>query len=112
MNRQRYITVPLDSEAMEAYDIGEENIENSLEWMLTEEEFDVLNGIGIFNQINSECNLIIDDFESEVIQGNNLEKAFKIICLLNENTPNSIIEKFKIFIQTALDKDTFIAFDF
>jgi hypothetical protein len=97
---------------MEAYDLGEENIENSLEWMLTEEEFNVLNSTEILNQINSECNLVIDDFEAEVVQGNDLEKAFKAICLVYEHTPNSILEKLKIFIQTALDKKAFIAFDF
>lgn len=112
MYRQRYITVPLDNEAMEAYDLGEENIQNCLEWMLTEEEFEVLNSMQIFNQINNECSLIIDDFESEVIQGKNLEKSYEIICLLYEHTPNTIIEKFKNFTQTALDKNTFIAFDF
>jgi len=112
MNRQRYITVPLDKEAIEAYDMGEEEIENSLQWVLIGEEFDVLNNSDVFKQINNECGVIIDDYESEIIQGNNLVKAYKIICLFNEQAPSSINEKLKIYIETALDKNTLIAFDF
>jgi len=112
MNRQRYITIPLDEEAIEAYDMGEEEIENSIQWILTEEEFDLLNNADVFKQINNECGVIIDDFESEIIQGNNLEKAYKIICLFYEDTPNSIIERLKNYIKTAFDRNTLIAFDF
>lgn len=112
MNRQRYITVPLDKEAMNLYDMGEEEIENSLQWILTEEEFDTLNNADFFKQINNICNVIIDDYESEIIQGNDLKKAYKIICLFYEQTPSSINEKLKTYIKTALDENTLIAFDF
>lgn len=112
MNRQRYITVPLDKEAMDLYDMGEEVIENSLQWLLAEEEFDTLNNADVFKQINNICDVIIDDYESETIQGNNLEKAYKIICLFYDENPSSINEKLKTYIKTALDENTLIAFDF
>lgn len=112
MIKQRYITVPLDMEAVQEYDMGKENIKNSLTWILTEEEFTKLKDANIFNQINDACSVLIDDYESEVIQGNDLESAYNIIRVFYDKESSSIYAKLKNYIESAINKKTLIAFDF
>jgi|GEM_PF-2860424 len=112
MNRQRYITVPLDKEAMHLYDMGEENIKDSLQWILTEKEFGILNDSSFFEKINNISDVLIDDYESEIIQGENLERAYEVVCLLCDVISNDTNEKLRVYIKTAIDRNTLIAFDF
>ena len=108
MDRQRYISVPKNKKAMEAYDLGEEMIE----WKLTESEFNILFNSGVFHQLNEECDVIIDDFESEIIDVDRLSTAEAVILKLQESVNNKEIEHLYNLILEAIKNETLIAFDF
>lgn len=75
IDRQRYISVPKNKKVMEAYDLGEERPEEMVQWKLQEREFNILYNKGIFYQLNEACDVIIDDFEFEVIDFEELNNA-------------------------------------
>ena len=112
MDRQRYISVPKNKEAMEAYDLGEERPEAMVEWKLTEDEFNILYNCGVFHQLNEECSVIIDDFESEVIDVKGLNTAEVVTLKLKDCVNNKEIERLYDLILEAIKNQTLIAFDF
>ena len=112
MDRQRYISVPKNKKAMEAYDLGEERPEEMIEWKLTESEFNILYNSGVFHQLNEECDVIIDDFESEIIDVDGLSTAEVVILKLQESVNNKEIEHLYNLILEAIKNETLIAFDF
>lgn len=118
MERDRYIRVPKDIKAMEDYDYGSQRPEQMVEWILNEEEYTKLDKLGVFNYINNECDIIIDDFEEEVLPFNKLSKARDIIeNLIINNQFNDIMEKellikFKNILLFAIERKTLIGFDF
>lgn len=107
MNKVRFISVPLNEEGIEEYDQGIENTENIKVFKLDEEEFEELYSSGIFEKINLECNLLIDDYESEIIDSKNLE--------LSQNISKGYklkSDKFNKALELAMGKDTFVGLDF
>lgn len=112
MDRQRYISVPKNKKAMEAYDLGEERSEEMVEWKLKESEFNMLYNNGVFQQLNEACDVIIDDFESEVIDVDGLSNAEVVIQKLQESFNNKEIEHLYDLILEAIRNKTLIAFDF
>lgn len=54
LDRQRYISIPKDREAMQALEYGEENKNEITEWKLEEEEFVQLYNLIVFELINNE----------------------------------------------------------
>ena len=112
MDRQRYISVQKSKKAMQAYDLGEEMPEEMVEWKLKESEFNILYNNGVFQQLNKACDVIIDDFESEVIDAEGLSTAEIVILKLQESFNNKEIEHLYNLILEAIRNETLIAFDF
>lgn len=118
MNRVRYISVPKDKKAMDDYDYGKESPQQNIEWILNSNEFDILWNLGVFNELNCKCDIIIDDFEAEVITYDKLHIAAETIenILTNIKTEEvkayEVILKLQKMILTAIEVKTLIAFDF
>lgn len=105
MEKIRYISVPLNSSGIEEYDYGIENTKNIDVFELTEDEFDKIYFSGIFNEINDRCNLLIDDYESEELKGDNLKIALDIA---KSNECEILIKAIKL----AVEKNTIVGLDF
>ena len=112
LDRQRYITVPNDYEAMQALEYGNEEPNQVTEWKLLEEEFEQLYNLGIFELLNNECDIIIDDFESEWLENEALSKAIKILEKRYESNETEVITKLKELVCLAIKSNTCVAFDF
>ena len=104
--------MPKDKKAMKDYDLGQDKPEQIIEWKLTEDEFDILYKSGLFNKLNEKCNVIIDDFESEVIESEELNNAEKTLFKLQENMNNREIVHLYDLILEAIKNKTLIAFNF
>lgn len=118
MKRDRYIRVPKDNKAMEDYDYGVQKPEQMIEWILNDEEYNILNILKVFDELNNQCEIIIDDFEEEVIIFNKLNIANNTInTLLNNIEVNQVdnhelLIKLREMILSAIKRKTLIAFDF
>ena len=73
----RFLTIPKNEEGIVEYDMGVESSNNLNVYYLPEEEFENL--WVAFNVINYHCGLLIDDYESEIIKGQDLEKCKEIL---------------------------------
>jgi len=105
VEKVRFISVPLNEQGMDDYNYGVEDSKNITEIKLDEDKFDKVYFSRVFNDINEKCNLLIDDYESEVIKGENLKIALDI----------SKKKKCGVLIQAielAIEKNTLVGLDF
>lgn len=112
MSKLRYLTIPLDKIAVENYYNEVENHVNTLEWNISENEFKQLQESKVFEIINNHCNLMIDDFESEIIDKDNVEKALECIKEAYNKNQNITLKSLLLYAEKALEYKTIIAFDF
>lgn len=112
MDKQRFISVPENSKSMEKYYYGIESKEDMIEWILSENEFNSLFNSGIFDQLNSQCELLIDDFESEIIDADKLIIAETTIRNFKSTNNNKDIEHLHHLILEAIKRGTQVSFDF
>ena len=103
--RHRFLTVPYNDQGIAEYNGGVEKSENLYTVELPENEFAAL--VNFFGVMNSECDLLIDDYESEEITADNLMKCRQIIANLKNDIP-----VFYKALEMAIDKNTMIALDF
>lgn len=103
--RDRFITVPKNQKGIEEYNVGVESSNNLHSVMLPEKEFRFL--LPAFSAINNALGLLIDDFESEVINNEHLEKCKEIIEGLKIDSP-----VFGNALEEAIKYKTIIALDF
>lgn len=79
-NANKYITVPKNDIGIHLCEYGHEvDNENLITCAITQDRLDEVWKTGVTDRINVECNLLIDDFESERIEGENIEKCLKIL---------------------------------
>ncbi len=93
--RKRYLTVIKNERGLEEYDCGVEESENIKVYELPENEFEGLCKSGVFKKINNECNLMIDDYESELLSVDDLKKCEKYMI-------NDVVKASKIFCTAVL----------
>lgn len=103
--RHRYLTVPYNEKGIQEYNNGVEASENLYTVELPEDEFLTL--VKSFGLINKECDLLIDDHESETIDCHHLIKCQGIIANVKESIP-----VFVKALNMAIDKKTLLALDF
>lgn len=103
MNK-RFLTVPQNEEGIIEYDRGIESSNNFNVYILPEEEFNRL--WDAFMVMNDCCNLLIDEYESEIIENVHLKTCKQILQEMKVNSP--------IFIRAleeAIDYNTMLALD-
>ena len=105
--RNRYLTVPKNEIGIEECDIGMDYSDNILTYELPEKEFNFLAINGFFNQINEVCETLIDDYESEEISSDNLDKCESILKSVKDDLPI-----FYDVLQKAISYKTKIILDF
>lgn len=101
----KYITVPKNKEGIRlCNDSSTDGNDNLICTSISQVRLDEIVASGIIDRINSECDLLIDDFESERIEGINIETC---LHLMNGSFPE---------LQEALNQakkyNTFVDLDF
>ena len=106
MDRPRWLSVSINEKGIEEYDYGVEDTENIRTFLLDYSEFEVLYNVGgIFDKINDSCNLLIDDYESEIITKEHFNKCKELIQ--DQNVPI-----FAEALNLAIKYDTLLGLDF
>ena len=112
VERERFIRVPKDEKAMEYYDYGIQKKEQMEELILTEEKYEYLDKIGIFNKINEKCDIIIDDYEEEILELERIPKALDVVNQFINNYANEELIQLKRMLNLAVEHKTLVGFDF
>lgn len=105
MERLYFISIPLSTKGIEEYNYGQENSENIKEYIIDEKDFDKIYDTGVFDEINDKCELLIDVYESEIIQGDSLKIALSIA---KDNNCGVLIQALEL----AVEKNTLVGLDF
>lgn len=112
MEKVRFIRVPKDDKAMEDYDYGVQKKEQMEEMILSEAQYKALDDTGVFDRINEKCDIIIDDYEEEVLKLDKIPLALEIVNqLINSNDNEELIE-LKNILNLAITYKTIVGFDF
>ncbi|MBQ1326463.1 MAG: hypothetical protein IIT65_05945 [Lachnospiraceae bacterium] len=112
MDREKYIVVPKNKTAMEHFDHGIEN-EAELEIVtLSYPEFMELYKIGLFDLINRKCDIIIDEYEEEILELDKIPIAVGIIEELLKHYNNKRLNDIKEAFEHAFFYNTMVEFDF
>ena len=104
MSRIRFLTVPKNDAGIEEYNTGIEHTENMIESKLGEDEFWKLARLGVFKEFNEKYDLLIDDYESEIIPAEAIRKSYSLI--------GSVPGEFIRACDKAIEYNTFLALDF
>ena len=112
MMRERFIRVPKDKQAMEDYDFGIQKSEQMEELVLSDEQYAILEQLKLFDQINDQCDIIIDDYEEEVLSLEKIPLALEVVNKMLDETTNKDLKKIKELLELALKYRTIVGFDF
>lgn len=112
MIRERFIRVPKDEKAMEDYNYGVQKKEQMEEMVLSEEQYKVLDDTGVFDIINEKCDIIIDDYEEEVLELDKVPIALEVVNQLINDNANEELIKLKKMLDLAITNKTTVGFDF
>lgn len=112
MGREKYIRVPKNKKAMEDYGYGIQKEEQMEEMVLSEEQYSKLDEIGIFDIINEKCDIIIDEYEEEVLELDKIPIALEAVTqLINDNKDEELV-RLKEMLNLAITYKTIVGFDF
>lgn len=108
------LTVPINKEAMERLNYNVCVNGDLIEISLNDKEYLELWNLGILDRFNQSFNIMIDDFEDEVIENlNNLELAKRLNIDYIKKYPNSnVLTKLLSQIELALSHETGLFFYF
>lgn len=102
---KRFLSVPLNEVGRIEYNLGVEKSSDLYCVELPENEFKSLSGL--FSLFNNEFNLIIDDYDSEIIENVQLINMRKEIEMMKKAAPI-----FYAACNIAIEQNTMIALDF
>ncbi len=112
MEREKYIRVPKNKEAMKDYDYGIQKEEQMEEMVLSEEQYRKLDEIGVFDIINEKCDIIIDEHEDEVLELDKVPIALEVVTQLNNDNKDEDLVRLKEMLNLAIIYKTVVGFDF
>lgn len=112
MEREKYIRVPKDKKAMEDYDYGIETEEQMEDMILSEEQYSKLHETGVFDIINDRCDIIIDEYEEEVLELDKIPIALEVVTQLINDNKNEDLIRLKEMLNLALAYQTIVGLDF
>ena len=97
---------------MKDYDYGVQKDEQIEELILSESQYSVFYTFKVFQLINEECGVIIDDYEEEVLSLEKIPLALKIVNKIIQNYNDINLIKFKNMLELAIKCRTIVGFDF
>ena len=82
------------------------------EMVLSEEQYRKLDEIGVFDIINEKCDIIIDEYEDEVLELDKVPIALEVVTqLINDNKDEDLV-RLKEMLNLAIIYKTVVGFDF
>ena len=112
MEREKYIRVPKNKKAMEDYDYGIQKEEQMEEMVLSEEQYSKLDEIGVFDIINEKCDIIIDEYEEEILELDKIPIALEVVTRLINDNKDEELARLKEMLNLAITYKTIVGFDF
>lgn len=105
---ERWISVPKNSEGKQDCDYGEYETENVVNYDVSDNEFRALLRNGSIVAMNTECGLMIQDYESEVIPVDKIARCMSIVREHGDYIDGAFMQAFK----SALNFGTFVQLEF
>ena len=114
MERTRLIKIPKNIKAMNDYNFGIQNTDDIEEYQLTKEQYNYFNNMNLFNEINLKCEIIIDDYEEEMLEYQKIPIALDIVdtYLIKNKNKNLNLLMFKKILSKAFAYKTCVGFEF
>ena len=112
--KKRYIVVPKTVEVANRLDKNLVSPNELIEITLSDEDFNDLEKSGFFYYLNNLVSVNIDDYEDELIEGeDNIKKVINSISTFNGNSrQKSLLEEIKRLFKEALLRNTAVYFYF
>lgn len=82
------------------------------EMILSDEQYRNLCSMEVFDKINEECEIIIDDYEDEILELDKIPIALKVINQLLLSNLNEELIHLKRMLDLAICYKTIVGFDF
>ena len=82
------------------------------EMLLSEEQYDKLNEIGVFEIINQTCDIIIDEYEEEVLELSKIPIALEAVEKLIKDNESEELLRLREMLELAVSYNTIVGFDF
>ncbi|WP_167956783.1 hypothetical protein [Anaerosporobacter faecicola] len=82
------------------------------ELVLLDEQYTLLEQLKLYDQINDQCDVIIDDNEEEVLSLEKIPLALEVVNKMLDETTNKDLIKIKGLLELALKYKTIVGFDF
>lgn len=101
----------MEKQEVEINQIIQKN-EQMEEMVLSDEQYMLLDELKVFEQINERCDVIIDDYEEEVLSLEKIPLALGVVCRISDKTTNKDLVKLKEMLELALKYKTIVGFDF
>lgn len=120
LEKDYFILVPLNEEGLNelySYDIYKDDyVSNNIKAMIFHEDTFCYMESRLFDFINVECNLLINIYEEEIAETDQLMKILDITDLLIKNSDDEkfleFANEFRLMITTAIEKNSCIGFYF
>lgn len=112
MERKKFIRVPINKNAQKTYELGilrEDELETLV---LSNDQFLELYRLGVFEKINEKCDIIIDEFEDEILELDRIPAAIEILTQLISEHDNADLVEIKKMLELAVAFNTIVGFDF
>lgn len=112
MERKKFIRVPINKKAKQNYDLGilrEDELETLV---LSDDQFQELYKMGVFDIINKKCDIIIDEFKDVILELDRIPAAIEILTKLISENDNADLVEIKKMLELAVSLGTIVGFDF
>ena len=111
MERKKFIRVPINKKAKQNYDLGilrEDELETLV---LSDDQFQELYKMGVFDIINKKCDIIIDEFKDVILELDRIPAAIEILTKLISENDNADLVEIKKMLELAVSLGTIVGFD-
>jgi len=117
MDRKYYIEVPKDKPANERYEYNQQTEDDVYTLEMNWDEFSILDHTGLFDIINTECDLYMGLYEEDYLKYPKIEQGIEVIDnLIAENAGNKQavewLEKVREYFVKANEAKTQVGFIF
>lgn len=112
MERKKFIRVPINKKAKQNYDLGilrEDELETLV---LSDDQFQELYKMGVFDNINKKCDIIIDEFKDVILELDRIPAAIEVLTKLISENDNADLVEIKKMLELAVSLGTIVGFDF
>ncbi len=112
MERKKFIRVPINKKAMQDYELGILREDELQTLVLSDNQYQELCYIGLFDKINDKCKIKIAERKDEILELNEMPAAIEIVTKLISEHDNADLIEIKKMLELAVAFNTIVGFDF